>query len=165
MESTQGVGSCFNFTCRFALPAEPPPEQPIPVVSVEKQLRPLSILLVDDNKDNRTVLSAYFRSTEHLVECAVNGEEAIAKVKQGRNDLVLLDMEMPVMDGYTAVRLIREWEQETGREPMPVIALTANALKEDKLKSLAAGCTDHFTKPIHKKELLKTIDEYAALLQ
>ncbi len=162
VESTWGVGSCFHFTCRFTLPTGRQPEPPQPVVVAENQIRPLTILLVDDNKDNRTVLSAYFRSTLHVVECAVNGEEAVAKVKQGGADLVLLDMEMPVMDGYTAVRLIREWEQETGRSPLPVIALTANALREDKLKSLAAGCTDHITKPVNKKVLLKTIDEYAA---
>ena len=162
VESTEGVGSCFHFTCRFALLTERQSEPPPPVVAPENQLRPLAILLVDDNKDNRTVLSAYFRSTLHVVECAVNGEEAVAKVKQGGPDLVLLDMEMPVMDGYTAVRLIREWEQETGRAPLPVIALTANALREDKLKSIAAGCTDHITKPVNKKDLLKRVDEYAA---
>ena len=65
------------------------------------------------------------------------------------------------MDGYTAVCLIREWEQENGRSPLPIIALTANALKEDHKKSLDAGCTDHLTKPIHKERLLEVVGHYA----
>jgi len=121
--------------------------------------------VVDDNKDNRTVLSAYFRRTEHSIEIAVNGEEAVAKIKQGNYDLVLMDIEMPVMDGYTAVRLARKWERENGRTPLPIIALTANALKEDRQRCLDAGCTDHLTKPIHKNKLLEIVGEYAAVSQ
>ena len=115
----------------------------------------------DKNGADETALKVAIPATGVDVS-VVLGEEAVAKVKQGGPDLVLLDMEMPVMDGYTAVRLIREWEQETGRAPLPVIALTANALREDKLKSIAAGCTDHITKPVNKKDLLKRVDEYAA---
>ncbi len=163
VESTPGEGSCFFFTCRFAAPSETPPEHHPEEKNEGRVFRPLSILLVDDNKDNRTVLSAYFRHTDHRVDIAVNGEEAVAKVKQGRYDLVLLDMEMPVMDGYTAVRLMRDWESATGRDPAPIIALTANALKEDRQKSLAAGCSDHLTKPIHKDRLLEVVSGYAVV--
>jgi CheY-like chemotaxis protein len=123
--------------------------------------RPLSILIVDDNQDNRTVLKAYFRSTIHRVDCAVTGLEGVDKIKNGQYDLVLMDMEMPVMDGYTAVRNVREWERETGRTPLPVIALTANALKEDRQRSLNAGCTAHLTKPINKSHLLEAVEKYA----
>ena len=165
VESTPGQGSCFYFTCRFAAPSETPPEC-VPEEHIEKKVfKSLSILLVDDNKDNRTVLNAFFRHTDHRVEIAVNGEEAVAKVKQGAYDLVLLDMEMPVMDGYTAVGLMREWESATGRDPAPIIALTANALKEDRQKSLAAGCSDHLTKPIHKEKLLEVVSGYAAVTE
>ena len=65
------------------------------------------------------------------------------------------------MDGYTAVRLIREWEHESGGTPLPIIALTANALKEDHQRILDAGCTDHLTKPIHKDKLLEVVAEYS----
>ncbi len=163
VESTLGIGSCFHFTCCFGAPTD------TPSMRVEKDTeertpgRNLSILLVDDNKDNRTVLSAYFRRTEHSVAIAVNGAEAVAKIKQGNFDLVLMDMEMPVMDGYTAVRLIREWESETGRNQLPIIALTANALKEDRQKSFDAGCSDHLTKPIHKEKLLEVVEKYAGV--
>lgn len=165
VESTLGAGSCFHFTCSFGSPTETPPARQAKVIVEDKPSRNLSILLVDDNKDNRTVLSAYFRRTVHSIEIAVNGEEAVTKIKQGNYDLVLMDMEMPVMDGYTAVRLIRDWERETGRDPLPIIALTANALKEDHQRSLDAGCTDHLTKPIHKVKLLEVVGEYAATPQ
>jgi two-component system, sensor histidine kinase and response regulator len=161
VDSTPGVGSCFHFTCCFGAPTDTPPLQVVKDVEKTTPGRNLSILLVDDNKDNRTVLSAYFRRTGHSVEIAVNGAEAVAKIKQGNFDLVLMDMEMPVMDGYTATRLIREWESETGRNQLPIIALTANALKEDRQKSFDAGCSDHLTKPIHKEKLLEVVEEYA----
>lgn len=161
VESTPGAGSCFSFTCCFGAPSETPIAKPENTVKKNRTIRPLSILLVDDNQDNRTVLKAYFRKTEHTIEIAVNGEEAVTTIKQGDFDLVLMDMEMPVMDGYTAVCLIREWEQENGRSPLPIIALTANALKEDHKKSLDAGCTDHLTKPIHKERLLEVVGHYA----
>jgi len=162
VESTPGQGSCFYFTSRFAIPLEIP-EEALPTVAEAKPGRNLSVLLVDDNKDNRTVLCAYFRKTGHSVETAVNGEEGVAKIRQGNYDLVLMDMEMPVMDGYTAVSLIREWEMETGKTPLPIIALTANALKEDQQRSLDAGCTAHLTKPIHKEKLLEVVGEYAGV--
>lgn len=161
VESTPGEGSCFHFTCCFAAPALlPAPQQPTATLD-DKSGGAMSILIVDDNKDNRTVLQAYFRKTEHRIEIAVNGEEAVAKIRQGDYKLVFLDMEMPVMDGYTAARMIREWEKETGRKPLPIIALTANALKEDHQRSLDAGCTDHLTKPIHKEKLLEVVGMYA----
>ena len=68
---------------------------------------------------------------------------------------------MPVMDGYTATREIRRWEEENGVRPTPIIALTANALKEDAQKSLDAGCTAHLTKPIRKAPLLAAITDHA----
>jgi CheY-like chemotaxis protein len=64
---------------------------------------------------------------------------------------------MPIMDGYTATALIRKWEQEVGRDPRPIIALTAHALKEDEQKSIDAGCTAHVTKPVKKVPLMEAI--------
>ena len=74
-------------------------------------------------------------------------------------DLVLMDMQMPVMDGYTATRRIREWEQNQSADPALIIALTAYALKDDEQKSLDVGCDLHLTKPIKKAQLLETISE------
>jgi CheY-like chemotaxis protein/anti-sigma regulatory factor (Ser/Thr protein kinase) len=163
VESVLNQGSRFFFTARFGPGAVGQVVEPMPTVAHAVSARALKILIVDDNKDNMIILCAYFRKSSHSIETAINGEEAVAMVKLGKYDLVLLDMEMPVMDGYTAVRQIREWEKETGRPPMPVIALTANALKEDRQKSLVAGCNFHLTKPIHKNRLLAVVNEYAGI--
>ncbi len=128
---------------------------------LEEAPRPLRILLVDDSDDNRFLMAAYFKNTPHEVEMAENGAQAVEKFQAGDYDLVFMDMQMPVMDGYTATRGIRAWEREQGRRPTPVIALTAYALKDDMEKSLAAGCDAHLTKPIKKGKLLETVAAYA----
>jgi len=128
---------------------------------LEEAPRPLRILLVDDSDDNRFLMAAYFKNTPHEVEMAENGAQAVEKFQAGDYDLVFMDMQMPVMDGYTATRRIRAWERERGRRPTPVIALTAYALKDDMEKSLAAGCDAHVTKPIKKGKLLETVAAYA----
>ena len=81
--------------------------------------------------------------------------------KAGHYDLVLMDRQMPVMDGLTATRTIRAWEQANGRSPTPIIALTASALKGDREKCMAAGCTAFLTKPIKQEVLLQAIREHS----
>ncbi|MBW2619181.1 MAG: response regulator, partial [Deltaproteobacteria bacterium] len=122
---------------------------------------PLNILLVEDNEDNRMLILAYLKKTPHSVETAENGEIAVAKFKAGGYGLVLMDLEMPVMDGYAATRETRKWEAENSLDPTPIIALTAHALEKHAQKSLEAGCDDHLTKPIRKDILLSTINRYA----
>ncbi|MBN2255060.1 MAG: response regulator [Deltaproteobacteria bacterium] len=124
-------------------------------------VRPLNILLVEDSEDNRLLIQAYFKRTSDHMEIAENGEIAVEKFKAGKYDVVLMDVQMPVMDGYTATGEIRKWEKEKGREETPIIALTAHAMAEDFQKSLDAGCTDHLTKPIKKATLMETLQKYA----
>ena len=131
----------------------------------EESLPALRILLVEDSPDNRLLIQSYFKKTPYQVEIAENGEIAVEKFKSGDYHLVLMDMQMPVMDGYTATKIIREWENEQiklGLKPAltPIIALTAHALREDEQKSLEAGCTTYLTKPIKKARLLETIAIY-----
>jgi CheY-like chemotaxis protein len=90
----------------------------------------LRILLVDDSADNRLLVQAYLKTYPYQLDLAENGEVAVEKFKSGKYDLVLMDMRMPVMDGYTATIAIRAWESQSGSEPTPIIALTAFALKE-----------------------------------
>jgi PAS domain S-box-containing protein len=123
---------------------------------LEDQLA-LRILLVDDSADNRLLVESYLRKTPHQLDLAENGEVAVEKFKSGNYDLVLMDMQMPVMDGYTATATIRQWESQSGLKPTPIIALTAFALKEEVQKSLDAGCNAHLTKPIKKAILRETI--------
>ena len=135
-------------------------EAPFPVDSTPATDNKSQILLVDDSQDNILLVQTYLSKGGFNVDTAENGEIAVAKYKAKEYDLVLMDMEMPIMDGYTATGLIREWEKQKGRRPAPVIALTAYAFEEDLLKSLAAGCTDHVTKPVRKQKLLQVLAHY-----
>ncbi len=118
------------------------------------------ILLVEDMPDNRLLIKAYLKRSPYELDAVENGEEAVTRFKEKDYDLVLMDVQMPVMDGYTATREIRAWEQQQQRQSVPIIALTAHAIKEDMNKSMAAGCTDHLTKPIKKSTLLQALGQY-----
>jgi CheY-like chemotaxis protein len=121
----------------------------------------LRILLAEDSPDNQTLILAYLKQVTHSVEIAENGSIAVEKYKAQQFDLVLMDVQMPVMDGYAATRAMREWEVTQGRPPIPIIALTAHARQEDAENSRVAGCTAHLTKPIKKATLLSALIEYA----
>ena len=126
----------------------------------EEEAPSLRILLAEDSEDNRLLIKTYLKQSPHCLEMAENGEIAVEKFQQGEYDLVLMDMNMPVMDGYTATRTIRQWEAREGKPATPIIALTAFALKEDEQKSIAAGCDAHLTKPIKKKTLLEALSAW-----
>lgn len=119
------------------------------------------ILLAEDLEDNRDVVALFLKTTAYELDMAENGAIALEKFQAGTYDLVFMDMQMPVMDGYAATHRIREWEKEHQRTPTPILALTANAFPEELEKSLSAGCTAHLTKPIKKKTLLEAIRHYA----
>jgi len=123
-------------------------------------LPPLHILLVEDNEDNVLLIKAFLRKTPCEVAFAENGEIAVEKFALGKYDLVLMDMQMPVMDGYTATKKIRKWEKEQEAEATPIVALTAYATREETQKSIDAGCNAHLSKPIKKAKLLRAIQEY-----
>jgi CheY-like chemotaxis protein len=160
VESGVGKGSVFSFAVpleiwvgarrRAVMPVGTGPEPPLP---------PLHILLVEDSPDNRTITVAYLQDTPYRVEIAENGAIACEKFTAGHYDLVLMDRQMPVMDGLTATRAIREWEQANHRPPTPIIALTAAALKGDQEKCITAGCTAYLTKPIKQEVLLQAVKE------
>ncbi len=117
----------------------------------------MRILLADDSHDNRMLIEAYLKKTRHTVDHAEDGSVAVEKVKLNHYELVLMDIQMPVMDGYTAVRTIRAWEHSRGTERMPIIALTASALDESVRRSLEAGCDAHVAKPVRKATLFEAI--------
>ena len=119
------------------------------------------MLLVEDSEDNRMLILAYLKRTPHQVEIAENGQIAVDRFTTGEFDLVLMDMQMPVMDGYSATRAIREWELQNGLARTPIIALTAHALFGDAEKSAEAGCDAHLTKPIKKATLLEELERFA----
>ncbi len=132
---------------------------------LESPAVPLNILLVDDSDDNRLLIELYLSKTIHQLSSAENGRVAVDTFKSNQYDLVLMDIHMPVMDGHTATKKIRKWEKEQGRTPTHIIALTANAMKEDEQKSLKVGCNSHLTKPINKTKLLNTINRLSSVIE
>jgi signal transduction histidine kinase/DNA-binding response OmpR family regulator len=131
----------------------PTPAAPTPV----REHGGRDILLVEDSADNRLLVLSYLRGTHWQVDVAENGQIAIEKFIAGHYDLVLMDVEMPVMDGHAATRAIREWESTHGREPTPIVALTAYVRPEDAERCREAGCTAHLAKPVRKATLMQTI--------
>ena len=119
--------------------------------------RPLHILLVEDSPDNQVLVRSYLKSTPYQVDVAEHGGVAVEQFKRGRYDVILMDMNMPVMDGYEATRAIRAWEQDQDLPKTQIIALTALVLKEEGEKILEAGCNAHMTKPIKRQTLLEVL--------
>ncbi len=121
------------------------------------EVRPLNILLTDDSRDNRLLVRAYFNKMPYTIDEAENGAVAVERFQTGLYDLVLMDIEMPVMDGYSATRAMRAIERETGRRRVPILALTASVLTEALKKAHDAGCDAHVAKPVKKATLLAAI--------
>ncbi|WP_320173590.1 AAA family ATPase [Maridesulfovibrio sp.] len=119
-----------------------------------------SILLVEDSEDNRMVIDLFLKETPYKITYAENGQEGLEQFKQGKFGIVLMDIQMPVMDGYEATKAIRQYEKENELTPTPIMALTANAFQEDEQRALQCGCTAHMAKPVKKKKLLRVLEEY-----
>lgn len=169
--SELGSGSTFFFTVRLGLreasrstgdggrrEAEAPPRaQPHVSTPAEDQSAAVRILIAEDSEDNLYLIQSYLKDSGFLFDIVVNGKEAVESVMSGRYDLVLMDVQMPVMDGHAAVTAIRAWERAQASPEIPIVALTAHAFKEVIEKSRQAGCTDHLTKPIQRRALLQAI--------
>ncbi|MBM5569975.1 MULTISPECIES: response regulator [Deefgea] len=123
--------------------------------------RSLHILLAEDNPTNRLVALRLLEKMGHQVICAENGEIAVTLYQQHQFDLVLMDMQMPVMDGLLATKTIRQLEAQSGAPRLPIIALTANALDRDREACMAAGMDCFLTKPIRSELLAETIGIYS----
>ncbi|MDP8980025.1 MAG: response regulator [Acidobacteriota bacterium] len=167
--SEVGKGSTFSFTVRFSLAKAPIgektrllPESVQPPAAADASRPATRILIAEDSEDNLFLVKAYLKGPRFECEVARNGQQAVEKVLSGDFDLVLMDLQMPVMDGYEATGWIREWEKQNNRPPIPILALTAHALAEYGPRTLAAGCTAHLTKPISKATLLNAIAKYSA---
>ncbi|GJL77118.1 MAG: hypothetical protein NPINA01_01070 [Nitrospinaceae bacterium] len=131
-----------------------------PTANGEKE-KALKILLTEDSPDNQLLIQLYLKKTGHELDIAENGELAVNKFISGNYDLILMDIQMPVMDGYTASKKIREWERENRLIEVPILALTAHALKGEEERCLHAGCSGYMTKPIKKEKLLNLLEGYA----
>jgi signal transduction histidine kinase/CheY-like chemotaxis protein/HPt (histidine-containing phosphotransfer) domain-containing protein len=126
----------------------------------KKVLPPLRILLAEDIEPNRNIINQYLKDSPHTIDIAENGRIAVLKYTNNIYDIVLMDIEMPEMDGLEATRQIRKWEQENNKEKIPVIAITAHAFAEQKKKCFEAGCTGFLSKPLKKTILLQLLTEH-----
>lgn len=155
--SAEGVGSTFWFEVQLPL-AGPQMAAPVHETGPSAPERPVKLLLVEDVAVNRELIQALLRPFDIEIDCAADGAEAIAAVRRTAYDLVLMDVQMPVMDGLTATRRIRA----EGLTSAPIIAMTANVLPEQIERCLEAGMNDHLGKPISPVRLLEAIGRWTA---
>lgn len=162
LESAHAQGSTFFFTIDFELPEQQKEirvERPKGVADLIHTLSngPVNILVAEDSDSNQALIELYFKKTTCHLDFAADGLEALEKYKSSSYDLVLMDIQMPVMDGHEATHEIRKYEKEHGIQPVPIVAVTANAFKEDQRRCLEAGCTDYLAKPVSKAGLLQCV--------
>ncbi len=179
VESEQNVGSKFYFTICVGIPDK---GTSYPIESQGEspgEVPPLSILLVEDNPTNRQLAKMVLKKKNHLVDAAANGRIALEQLGEKDYDVVLMDVQMPEMDGFTATRIIRQIEGGTAEitPPIPselrrkldgrlcgrhqiIIALTAHAMRGDKLKCMASGMDDYLTKPFVPEQIDITLKKH-----
>jgi PAS domain S-box-containing protein len=172
VESVPGVGSSFAFSIRFPLSDHVvAAQQNAPddtgraggiqdAAATEGPLRISRVLLVDDSLENRALMRLLLARQPLTIDEANNGREALELFERNEYSLVLMDIQMPIMDGYTATRMMRRIEERSGRRPTPVVALTAHAYEVDIRRCKEAGCDDHIAKPFKKKGLLQCLALY-----
>jgi signal transduction histidine kinase/DNA-binding response OmpR family regulator len=167
-ESVPGTGSTFRFTAELPPVAAPPSTgqtapaaaHPTPAQSAAAtapSLAGLRILIADDSEENILLLTSFLKHTGCRIETVNDGQTLLDRFAAGSYDLVLTDVHMPRVDGYAAVRRIRELEKTEERKPTPIFVLTAAAFREEIARSKSAGCTDLLIKPFSRTQLFETI--------
>ncbi len=162
VESEPGKGTRFSFALPYQLSsAEMEPELAGPLqAEAEPQLQKLSVLVVEDNEINQSLLKTIFRQWQVKVEIANNGSEALDWLQRQAFHLVLMDIQMPEMDGYTATQKIRNELNLT----VPIVAMTAHAMAGEREKCLGYGMNDYLSKPVREPQLRKLLLRYANAL-
>ena len=158
VRSEPGRGTVFQFNIQVPVPRS---ELDCPIVSNEIEVlephKKLKILLAEDNLVNQKVASRMLEKMGHEVVIAQNGKSAVEIYQRSSFDLILMDIQMPIMSGDQATKMIRDGEKEKEAKPIPIIALTAHAMTGDREKYLAMGMNNYVTKPIDKNVLLRAI--------
>jgi PAS domain S-box-containing protein len=157
--SQSGKGTEFVFTLQLRKAANEIAAISAADIPQKEKQRDLRILLAEDNIINRQVAILSLKKFGFKADTVENGQEALEKVISKEYDIILMDVQMPVMDGITATQKIREFEKAENRRPIRIIAMTANAMREDKERCLAAGMDDYISKPFKPAELLKLIND------
>jgi CheY-like chemotaxis protein len=159
VESTPGRGSAFYFSITLPLASAPvAPKPAAPHVAPVVDSRPLRVLVAEDNVVNRKLAEHLLRRRGHEPVMVVNGREAVDALEQESIDVVLMDLQMPEMDGFEATAAIRARERSTG-ERVPIVALTAHAMEGDRQRCLDADMDGYVSKPIDPANLFAVIDQ------
>jgi CheY-like chemotaxis protein len=150
-----GRGAVFTLILPLAAARAAPAEAEAPAALAER--RPPRVLVVDDNETNRKVAELILAAIDAEVVCVEDGAAAVAAVEAGDFDVVLMDLQMPVMDGLSATRAIRAREAQGGLRRLPVVVLSANVMREHIEASAAAGADDHIGKPVRAETLIAAV--------
>jgi CheY-like chemotaxis protein len=186
VESTLGQGSSFHFTAALgavnlvletgsaAAPAQaavvcaPVPElasaAPVTDRPVQKEKKQLRILLAEDNAINQKIACQVLEKQGHHVRVAADGRQALSALDQAPFDVVLMDIQMPEMDGFETTGAIRARERGTGVH-LPIIAMTAHAMQGDRERCIAAGMDSYISKPLDIKELIELLEKFSEAVQ
>ena len=166
VDSAPGSGSTFHFTAHLQPGLETALPRPLPTIQAEAipHADTLRVLVVEDNELNQEIAVEMLRTLGINSVLANNGIEAVTLAKEKTFDLIFMDIQMPVMGGLEAARLIRE-SGAPGASTVPIVAMTANAMSGDREKSLAAGMNDHITKPISHPELEEAVRRWTRIPQ
>jgi len=162
VESSPGKGSIFHFTARFDAPIKPESvhiEEKKSVLQTKPEIPRANILMLEDSKYNAFVIQTYLKNSPCQLTISENGADGFEKFKEGGWDIVFMDIQMPIMDGYETTRAIRDWEHQHDLTPTPIVAMTAYALVGDAEKCFEAGADQHLPKPIKKSSLFNLIRE------
>lgn len=164
--STVGRGSTFSATLPLeaatpeAISAAAAVREAAEAVAKPEELAPMKLLLVDDDPDARLVVRTYLEGSQVRITEASNGLEAIEAAIHDRFDLALMDVNMPVLDGPSAVTAIRDWEHEQGLDPMAIVALSGSSMEVDFGAAMSAGYDDFLTKPLRKSTLYAMLNRF-----
>ena len=159
-ESEKGAGTTFVIRVPFKIDMDADKREEQKEIN-EKSIKGLYILLAEDNELNMEIAEFMLQNEGAVVTKAWNGQEAVElfeKSRPGEFDVILMDIMMPVMNGYEATKMIRSLDREDAKE-VPIIAMTANAFTEDRIRAKEAGMDDHIAKPVDAKLLVKVIHE------
>ncbi len=164
VESRPGVGSVFHVTLDFKAPAADPAgiAPPAPVLAPAQASGPLRILVVEDDPDSQDLIMALLKKDGHAATLAVTGSAALAAYHAGSWDLVLMDLQLPDLDGLDVTRKIRVADQAAGARRVPIVALTAHALVSDEVACAEAGMDGYLSKPVNRNALERVLSQCRA---